>query len=103
MFKKIKDGLGSFLDRVLFWVLGVSDGQIERKKWELKNKSNQPKLEKFCPRCVGKGFVDESDIKRLGTERKWNSGKCGFCKGTGYVDRSDTREPTLGTTASSEW
>lgn len=65
--------------------------------------SNQPKLEKFCPNCVGKGFVDDNDIKRLGKERTWTSSKCGFCKGTGYVERSDNRYPTLGTRASSEW
>lgn len=103
MFKKIKDGFWPFLDRILFWVLGVSDGQKERAKWESKNKSNKPKLEKFCPNCVGKGFVDDNDIKRLGKERTWTSSKCGFCKGTGYVERSDNRYPTLGTRASSEW
>lgn len=101
MFKKIKNGFGPFLDRILFWVLGVSDGQIERAKWESKNKSNEPKLEKFCPRCVGKGFVDESDIKRLGREGRWTSSKCGFCNGTGYVERKDNRNPQLGTNASS--
>jgi hypothetical protein len=65
--------------------------------------SNQPKLEKFCPRCVGKGYVDENDIKRLKSFYNWHSGVCGFCKGTGYVERSDTRDPTLGTTTSSKW
>ncbi len=103
MFKKIKDGFWPFLDRILFWVLGVTDTQQERAKWESKNKSNKPKLEKFCPRCVGKGFVDENDIKRLKSGYNWTSGVCGFCKGTGYVDRSDTRDPRLGTMSSSKW
>ena len=65
--------------------------------------SYQPKLEKFCPRCVGKGFVDENDIKRLKSFYNWYPGVCGFCKGTGYVDRSDTRDPSLGTTVGSKW
>ena len=65
--------------------------------------SNQPKLEKFCPRCVGKGFVDDFDIKRLGNERTWRSGSCGFCRGTGYVERTDIRDPRLGTTAQNRY
>jgi hypothetical protein len=65
--------------------------------------SYQPKLERFCPRCVGKGYVDDNDIKRLGRERTWQSGSCGFCRGTGYVERTDTRNPRLGTMSSSKW
>ena len=65
--------------------------------------SNQPKLEKFCPRCVGKGFIDEYDVKRLGKEKYWHSGTCGFCKGTGYVERTDTRDPRLGTTGQARY
>jgi hypothetical protein len=107
MFKKIKDGFWPFLDRIseriLFWVLGVTDSQQERAKWESENKSNKPKLERFCPRCVGKGFIDEYDVKRLGKEGNWHSGTCGFCKGTGYVDRSDTRDPRLGNTGQARW
>lgn len=65
--------------------------------------SYQPKLERFCPRCVGKGFIDEYDVKRLGKEKQWHSGTCGFCKGTGYVERTDTRDPRLGTTGQARY
>jgi DnaJ-class molecular chaperone len=65
--------------------------------------SNQPKLERFCPRCVGKGFVDDNDIKRLGKERTWSPGVCGFCKGTGYVERTDKRDPRLSIGVDSKW
>jgi len=39
-----------------------------------------------CPRCLGKGHVDLSDIKRLGKEFVWGPGKCAYCNGTGRVD-----------------
>lgn len=33
-----------------------------------------------CPRCLGKGYIDKNDIKRLRREYFWNPGKCAFCK-----------------------
>ena len=39
-----------------------------------------------CPRCLGKGNVDQDDIKRLGQELYWRPGKCAYCKGAGRVD-----------------
>jgi RecJ-like exonuclease len=41
-----------------------------------------------CPRCLGKGLVDNADIKRLGREFEWRPGKCAYCQGEGKVDRA---------------
>ncbi|MBO9728237.1 MAG: hypothetical protein J7623_06320 [Chitinophaga sp.] len=38
-----------------------------------------------CPRCLGKGCVDDNDIKRLGQELRWKTGRCAYCTGTGKV------------------
>ena len=38
-----------------------------------------------CPRCLGKGFVNESDIKRLKRYIEWTAGLCGYCGGLGKV------------------
>ncbi len=38
-----------------------------------------------CPRCLGKGVVDEDDIKRLEKELKWAPGPCAYCNGKGKV------------------
>ena len=55
-----------------------------------KNLFNRPKATTTttiqCPRCLGKGHVDLSDIKRLGKEFIWAPGKCAYCNGTGKVD-----------------
>lgn len=40
-----------------------------------------------CPRCLGKGFVDWDDIKRLKRSLKWNPGSCAYCNGTGKVTK----------------
>ena len=34
-----------------------------------------------CPRCLGKGHVDENDIKRLKKEMQWRPGNCAYCNG----------------------
>lgn len=39
-----------------------------------------------CPRCLGKGHVNNEDIKRLRKELKWMPGSCAYCNGTGKVD-----------------
>ena len=51
------------------------------------------KLTEFmiCPRCVGKGFVDKSDINRLGMEGGWSQGYCRYCDGKGKVDVGKTK------------
>lgn len=38
-----------------------------------------------CPRCLGKGDVDDNDIKRLKKELFWAPGKCAYCNGNGKV------------------
>lgn len=39
----------------------------------------------FCPRCLGKGHVDDADIKRLNMELRWAPGACAYCNGKGKV------------------
>ena len=38
-----------------------------------------------CPRCLGKGHVDEDDLKRLKKELHWRTGSCAYCNGDGKV------------------
>ncbi|RFS20533.1 hypothetical protein DVR12_18375 [Chitinophaga silvatica] len=59
-----------------------------------------------CPRCLGKGQVDQDDIKRLGNELRWRPGRCAYCTGTGKVeaemlDKVAVDEAYLTTTISS--
>ncbi|WP_299677939.1 hypothetical protein [uncultured Dokdonia sp.] len=46
-------------------------------------KNQTPKIE--CPRCLGKGHVDEADIIRLEKQLYWAPGACAYCKKTGKV------------------
>ncbi|HUP12293.1 MAG TPA: hypothetical protein VM187_08785 [Niastella sp.] len=46
-------------------------------------RSNDPVT---CPRCLGKGHVDENDIKRLNKEMQWLPGSCAYCNGLKTVD-----------------
>lgn len=39
-----------------------------------------------CPRCLGKGHVDENDVKRLNRELRWGTGRCAYCNGSRSVD-----------------
>ena len=52
---------------------------------------NLNKDEMFCPRCVGKGFVDLNDIKRLDRKEEWAMGYCRYCDGQGFVERGKTK------------
>ncbi|WP_017497004.1 hypothetical protein [Flavobacterium sp. WG21] len=36
-----------------------------------------------CPRCLGKGFVDWEDIRRLNKQLKWAPGPCAYCNASG--------------------
>lgn len=38
-----------------------------------------------CPRCLGKGFVNDADIKRLNMELFWTAGPCAYCEAKGKV------------------
>jgi hypothetical protein len=40
-----------------------------------------------CPRCIGKGLVDNNDIKRLNKQLEWMPGKCAYCNGIGKVSK----------------
>ena len=40
-----------------------------------------------CPRCLGKGYVDETDIRRLQKQLLWTPGSCAYCNGTGSVSK----------------
>jgi hypothetical protein len=52
--------------------------------------SYQDKQKMICPRCLGKGFVDLNDIKRLGMEKDWEQGYCQYCYGDGDVEKGKT-------------
>jgi len=49
------------------------------------------KNEMICPRCLGKGFVDLNDIKRLDREKEWGQGYCRYCDAQGFVERGKTK------------
>ncbi len=53
----------------------------------------QPSSKIECPRCLGKGYVTNDDIKRLRRELKWKAGSCAYCNGTGKV-KADLPEKT---------
>ncbi len=59
-------------------------------KYSYQNKQENQKM--LCPRCLGKGFVDLNDIKRLGMETRWKQGACPYCGGQGNVKRGKTIE-----------
>ena len=40
-----------------------------------------------CPRCLGNGFVDNDDIRRLGMLGSWTIGPCEYCKSSGSVKK----------------
>ena len=48
---------------------------------------NVEKKEMICPRCMGKGFVDLDDIRRLGKKLEWGQGYCRYCDAQGFVER----------------
>jgi hypothetical protein len=49
------------------------------------------KNEMICPRCLGKGFVDLNDIKRLDRKKDWGQGYCRYCDAQGFVERGKTK------------
>jgi hypothetical protein len=40
-----------------------------------------------CPRCLGKGYVDQEDIIRLNQELRWVPGNCAYCNAKGKVSQ----------------
>jgi hypothetical protein len=57
-------------------------------KYSFDNKQENQNM--ICPRCLGKGFVDLNDIKRLGMEKDWEQGYCQYCSGQGDVEKGKT-------------
>jgi len=51
-----------------------------------------------CPRCQGKGHVDEDDIIRLNKEIEWIPGSCAYCDGNGKVEPSMMQKVEVGAT-----
>ncbi|WP_343696857.1 hypothetical protein [Flavobacterium sp.] len=45
------------------------------------------KSELECPRCLGKGFVDWDDIRRLNKLLKWVPAPCAYCNGSGKTTK----------------
>ena len=45
-----------------------------------------------CPRCLGKGHVDQADILRLGMETAWAPGPCLYCRRRGNVSEQYARK-----------
>lgn len=62
----------------------------EEPKWNLETflEENPPNEKGIitCPRCLGKGIVDNDDIKRLLMEHNWTPGHCLYCDGVGLVN-----------------
>lgn len=40
-----------------------------------------------CPRCLGKGFVDWEDIRRLKNQLKWTPAPCAYCNASGKTSQ----------------
>ena len=54
--------------------------------WFFNKKQEKQQENKIqCPRCLGKGHVDNEDIKRLKKELFWAPGDCAYCEGIGSV------------------
>jgi DnaJ-class molecular chaperone len=52
-----------------------------------RSESNEQRSQEVhtCPRCLGKGHVDDEDIRRLNMKGDWIPGKCMYCYGNGKV------------------
>ena len=55
-----------------------------------------------CPRCFGKGYLDDRDLKRLRIGRSHAGEKCDFCDGDGKVDKDFDRESVRPETTSED-
>jgi hypothetical protein len=69
---------GKLLKQTLEEVITIlSQGEVEA----------QSKQDAICPRCLGKAYVYDDDIKRLHKQRVWEPGECLLCKGSGVVQQ----------------
>jgi len=48
-------------------------------------KINESSEQLTCPRCLGKGNMDNDDIVRLKQKGKWRPGVCIYCSGSGSI------------------
>ena len=39
-----------------------------------------------CPRCLGKAYMDETDIRRFNRQNDWLPGPCAYCNETGVIN-----------------
>jgi serine/threonine protein kinase len=91
-FKDIEDRYSNIIElkqklRTISVEKGFLDDQTELDDKTTLNKAellNRNSLH-TCPRCIGKGHVDLSDIKRLNMELFWAPGACAYCEGKGKV------------------
>lgn len=64
--------------------------KIQKLNWSLQEflKNNPPNEQGLisCPRCLGNGYVDQSDIQRLSKEDFWLPGDCQYCEGVGKIN-----------------
>lgn len=72
------------------FLYGVGEILLYFEKIQGKIEDSKNKKTMICPRCLGKGFVDLNDIKRLGKEEDWIQGCCKYCDGNGEVIKGKT-------------
>ncbi len=59
---------------------------------KLKNEDitlNENKERGNCPRCLGDGYVNQKDIKRLKMESSWLPGPCALCSSSGSIPKKN--------------
>jgi hypothetical protein len=80
--------IGLFLISVFTYILGEIVLYLNKILVSIEDKN----LKMNCPTCIGKGFVDLNDIKRLGKEDEWEQGYCRYCRGKGDVTKGITKK-----------
>ena len=71
-----------------YWILFIKNIW---KLFKLNSNVRLNKNEMICPRCLGKGFVDLNDIKRLDRKKDWCQEYWGCCDTQGFVERGKTK------------
>lgn len=75
-----------YIVQIIMILVGVILLALNNKKNEVNSEvKNDESKQETCPRCLGKGYVDDLDIKRLKRELEWVAGSCAYCKGVGLV------------------
>jgi hypothetical protein len=81
-----------FLRWLMQEIFGVNEIKNEIEKLNEKIDAQQKLM--LCPLCIGKGFIDNEDIKRLYVVGKNNDQQirtCNYCDATGYVPKGHTK------------